>query len=220
MIEPKEIIRTSRKSIALVVNSEGELIIRAPHVVSKAEIMAFVEKKQGWLKKKCSAVKVFDEKHLSITMADGDTVVFLGKDYMINISDVEEIQIDGSTIVIPVEGASKEILINWLKEEALSLLKERTERYSQIMGVKPKEIKITEAKTRWGSCSHNDNVNFAWRLIMCPVSVIDYVVVHELSHIKYKNHSRDFWIRVKTVFPNYKEQQEWLKINRKLMEII
>ena len=81
-------------------------------------------------------------------------------------------------------------------------------------------VKLSEAKARWGSCSTKNNLNFSWRLVMCPLSVIDYVAVHELSHITYKNHSPAFWARVKTVLPTYEDDQEWLKANRKLMEII
>lgn len=220
MIEPKQIIRTKRKSIALVVNSEGELIVRAPYVVSNAEIMGFVEKKQGWLKKKCSAVKVFDEKHSPITMSDGDTVVYLGNDYMVDVCDIVNITLDGTQILVPAKANSKQILLDWYKKKAISLFIERVDCYSKTMGVSPNVVKITEAKTRWGSCSQNNNLNFAWRLVMCPIPVIDYVVVHELSHITYKNHNKEYWTRVKTVLPNYKEQQEWLKTNRKLMEII
>lgn len=220
MIEPKQIIRTKRRSIALVVNSEGELIVRAPNVVSDAEIIKFVEKKQGWLEKKCFSVKAFDEKYSMITMADGDTVVYLGNDYMIDVCDVKIITIDGNKICVPNTEGSRQLLINWLKENAFNIFVEQTRKYSLLMGVSPKGIKITEAKSRWGSCSQTNNLNFAWRLVMCPISVIDYVIVHELSHIAFKNHSKLFWIRVKTVLPNYKEQQAWLIANRKLMEII
>jgi len=88
------------------------------------------------------------------------------------------------------------------------------------MGVKYASMKMSEAKRRWGSCGAGNTLNFAWRLVMCPQSVIDYVVVHELSHIPYKDHSPKFWTRVATVMPNYKEAQEWLRLNRKLMEVI
>lgn len=220
MIEPKEIIRTNRKSIALIVNNAGDLIIRAPYVLSNSEIMAFVLSKQKWIEKTLSAVKAFDKKHLPITMSQKDTVAFLGEKYTIEISDVNQIVINGSKLLIPKSNYSKKILIDWLKEKAFTLLVERTEKYSKLMGVKPGKIKITAAKTRWGSCSQNNNLNFTWRLIMCPILVIDYVVVHELSHIDYKNHGRDFWTRVKTVLPNYKDQEKWLKLNRKLMDIL
>jgi predicted metal-dependent hydrolase len=88
------------------------------------------------------------------------------------------------------------------------------------MGVEYSSIKMSDAQRRWGSCSAKNALNFAWRLVMCPLSVIDYVVVHELSHITYKNHSTKFWSRVATVMPRYREALEWLRLNRKLMEVI
>ena len=108
----------------------------------------------------------------------------------------------------------------WLKSKAEKVIKERVDRYANIMGVNYASVKMSDAKARWGSCSSKDNLNFAWRLVLAPLGIIDYVVVHELSHITYKNHSPQFWARVKTVLPHYKEQQDWLKANRHLMEII
>jgi len=220
VIVPKQVIRTKRKSIALIINSSGELIVRAPYVVGDSEIRAFVEKKQMWIKKKCSAVKAFDEKHLSMTIAAGETLVFLGNEYIIDILDGKQIVLDGNKILIPDDKNSKEMVVDWLREKAIILLLKRTDKYAKVMGVEPGRIKISEAKTRWGSCSYNNNLSFAWRLVMCPYSVIDYVVVHELCHIEHKNHSKDFWLSVKSILPTYTEQKNWLKTNRKLMEMI
>ena len=121
--------------------------------------------------------------------------------------------------MIPID-ATMENITAWLKSEAGKIIEERVARYANIMGVSYSGVKTSEAKGRWGSCSSKDSLNFAWRLVLAPLGIIDYVVVHELSHITYKNHSPQFWARVKTVLPNYKEQQDWLKANRLLMEII
>ena len=88
------------------------------------------------------------------------------------------------------------------------------------MGVQYASIKMSEAKRRWGSCGGKNSLNFAWRLVMCPQFVVDYVVVHELSHINRKDHSAKFWARVATVLPNYKDSQDWLRLNRTIMEVI
>ncbi len=219
MIEPKQIIRSNRKSIALIINSKGDLIVRAPRAASQAQIMNFVNKKQAWIKEKSDIYKTFDEKYSVITMSAGDKVLFLGKEYTLVVADISNIIMDGEIMYIP-QNWNLELLLNWLKKQALLLLKERTEYYSQLMDVSPIAVKISEAKTRWGSCSYINSLNFSWRLIMCPISVIDYVVVHELSHITYKDHSKSFWERVRTFLPNYKEQKNWLKVNKKIMDII
>ena len=103
---------------------------------------------------------------------------------------------------------------------AREVLGARTGYYARKMGVTYGRISIREQKTRWGSCSSVGNLNYNWKLVLMPPGVLDYVVVHELSHITYKNHSPAFWARVKTVLPTYEDDQDWLKVNKKLMEII
>ncbi|MBR3917952.1 MAG: M48 family metallopeptidase [Clostridia bacterium] len=220
MIEPKQIIRSNRKTIALVVNTNGELIVRAPHIASTMEINSFVAEKQGWISKKINSVATFDEKYSSITMSTGDVVPFVGEDYIVELCETQDVAFDGKVIKLPNSEHSKDVLTEYLKKQALFIISERVERYSKLMGVQANSIKITDAKHRWGSCSQNNSLNFAWRLVMCPMSVIDYVVVHELSHIDYKNHSKQFWVRVRTVLPKFELEQNWLKANRKIMEII
>ena len=149
----------------------------------------------------------------------GESILYLGDTYTLLRDDVSEIKISSTNILIP-ENYNKENVVTWMKNEASKLLNERVAKYAGLMGITYESVKMSEAKARWGSCSVKNNLNFAWRLIMCPIAVIDYVVVHELSHVTYKNHSPAFWARVKTVLPHYKEQQYWLKVNRKLMEIV
>lgn len=220
MIEPKQIIRSNRKTIALVVNANGELIVRAPHIASTMAINLFVAEKQNWISKKMNNVATFDEKYSSITMSTGDVVPFVGEDYIVESCDTQEVVFDDKVIRVPNLENSKDILVDFLKKQALIIILERVERYSKLMGVQAKSTRITDAVCRWGSCSQNNSLNFAWRLVMCPISVIDYVVVHELSHIDYKNHSQQFWVRVRTVLPNFENEQNWLKANRKIMEIL
>ena len=216
---PYTIVRSDRKTVALVVNSEAQLVVRAPYRVSEREIDSCVKKKERWILEKQLQISAFGEKHSQIMAANGETVLYLGNAYTIQRGDYEHISINSTFLHVPREYKIDDI-IAWLKEEALHVVTERTVFYADLMGVKFSAIKLSEAKSRWGSCSAKNSLNFAWRLILCPVAAIDYIVVHELSHIKYKNHGAEFWARVKTVLPNYKEQQDWLKLNRKLMEII
>ncbi len=90
---------------------------------------------------------------------------------------------------------------------------ERTAWYAKIMGVTYGRISIRAAKTRWGSCSGEGNLNFHWKLILMPPEILDYVVVHELAHRKQMNHSPLFWAEVEKVLPDYKARRAWLKEN-------
>ena len=101
--------------------------------------------------------------------------------------------------------------ISVLKEKALPYLTERTEYFANIMGVKPTGIKITSAKKRFGSCSGKNSICYSWRLMQYPSEAIDYVVVHELAHIIYKNHGKDFYKLIEKYLPDYKNREKLLK---------
>ena len=215
---PYQVVRSNRKSVALVIDNEANLIVRAPLQMQDSTIDEFVRKKKRWINEKQRQVEIFGEKHPPLIIETGESLIYLGSTYAIIKDAIDSVQISGNEILVPDKYGIDD-MTSWLKAEALRVITERVNNYSGIMGVAPGEIKLSDAKARWGSCSTKDNLNFVWRLIMCPLSVIDYVVVHELSHITYKNHSPAFWARVKTVLPTYEDDQEWLKENRKLMEI-
>ena len=90
---------------------------------------------------------------------------------------------------------------------------ERVAFFARSQDVKPGKLCISSARTRWGSCSAKGTLSFTWRLVMAPLDIIDYVVVHELCHLKEMNHSRAFWERVETILPDYKRRRKWLKEN-------
>ena len=214
-----KVVRSKRKSIALVIDNDANLIVRAPLLMSDSTIEEFVNKKKRWIREKQKQVEVFGEKHPSVVVKTGESIMYLGSSYAIIKDNVNEVKVSGNELIVP-EYFDVDALISWLKRQALIIIKERVAIYASIMGVSPEAIKLSEAKTRWGSCSAKNNLNFAWRIVMCPLYVIDYVVVHEMSHITYKNHGPIFWARVKTLLPSYEDAQDWLITNRKLMKII
>lgn len=213
------VTRSDRKSVAIVIDTNGLVSVRAPKSMSDNDISAFVDSKKMWIRTKQEQIAAISEKHDTLKSDDGDSILYLGHSYVISKEPVSDIYIEGDTLITPMDATIETITV-WLKLEAGKIIRERVARYANIMGVSYAGVKMSDAKGRWGSCSSKDSLNFAWRLVLAPLGVIDYVVVHELSHITYKNHSSQFWARVKTVIPHYMEQQDWLKANRQLMEII
>jgi len=209
-----------RKTLDLVVTADAKLIVRAPVETSIGTIERCIARKRTWINEKLSLVKSISEKHSVVEIYDGVSVPYLGEDYIISILNVSEIYIDGKIIQIPAAHANRQFLLSWLQRQAELLIFERVNFYAKQISAQYKDLRITDARARWGSCGRTGSLNFSWRLIMCPRSVIDYVVVHELSHLQYKGHTAAFWLRVSTILPNYKEQQEWLLQNRKLMEVL
>ena len=142
-------MRSDRKTVALVVNSEAQLVVRAPYRVSEREIDSFVKKKERWILEKQLQISAFGEKHSQIMAANGETVLYLGNAYSIQRGDYEHISIDGTFLHIPREYAIDDI-VAWLKEEAMRVVADRTVFYADLMGVKFAGIKLSEAKSRWG----------------------------------------------------------------------
>ncbi len=113
----------------------------------------------------------------------------------------------------------RELFVEWYKKEAKKIIAARVEWWAQRFCLAYQSVHITSANRRWGSCAPNDRLNFSWRLVMAPIAVIDYVVVHELAHITHKNHSRRFWDKVKAMYPDYKEAQAWLRENEGMLNL-
>lgn len=216
---PYEIVRSNRKTLALTIDSEAKLIVRAPMQLDEDVIREFIKKKSRWIADKQRHVRDYATKQSEFLLEDGENVLYLGKSYAILRKDVQEISIEGNFLIVP-ENMTLEGFADWMKIQGDNIIRERVDHYANLIGAKYSSVKMSNAKRRWGSCGAGNTLNFAWRLVMCPQSVIDYVVVHELSHITYKDHSAKFWTRVATVMPNYREAQEWLRLNRKLMEVI
>lgn len=214
-IKISKIIRSKRKTIALVVTHDAELIIRAPIKVSVKYLKNLVNKKSAWITAKLKEMQD-RTKPKAKEFVSGETFLYLGKSYRLKIVDNAEIDIglkDNLLLSLEKVPYAREVLMQWYKSEAEKKIKERCEFYSSLTGCKPFSIRITDAQKRWGSCGAKGTLNFSWRLIMSPMEIIDYVIVHELVHLEQRDHSRLFWDKVKNIMPDFKRRQKWLKDN-------
>ncbi len=211
-----KIIRSRRKTIALIVSADATVIVRAPMRTDLDYIEKLVFQKRFWIAKKKKQALKNSGLVKAKNFVDGEDFLYLGKNYKLKITDCDKINLTDN-LYFPKKylSDSRTKMIEWYKEKALEKIIERVNFYSQITNWKFKSISITNAKKRWGSCGPTGSLNFSWRLIMAPVSVIDYVAVHELAHIPEKNHSSRFWEKVKAIFSDYKNQRKWLKDNGK-----
>jgi len=219
-IKIDKIIRSRRRTLALIVTADATLVVRAPLRVSLKYINNFVLKKQNWIKAKQQQVNENGGPVRSKEFIDGESFLYLGEIYRLKIEDCDRIELSQS-LLFPKRYLldAKGKMIEWYKDMARETIKARADIYSRSTGWEYKTIKITSAQTRWGSCSPKGSINFPWRLVMAPINAIDYVVVHELAHIHEKNHSARFWNKVETVLPDYKQRELWLKENRKFLNL-
>jgi predicted metal-dependent hydrolase len=210
-----QIIRSRRKTLALIIKPDGSLVVRVPLRASERSIREFVEKNQGWIERN-RAKALAAPPPPSRQYVPGEEFMYLGATYALDIvkGQRERLRLDGTFKL--AESAQNEAALvfeGWYREQAKKILLERVEFYGCKYGFQYKKIGITSARTRWGSCSATGSLNFSWRLIKAPLEVLDYVVVHELVHTVHHNHSAKFWNRVRTIMPDYREKQKWLRKN-------
>ena len=221
-IKIDKIIRSKRKTLALEVAHDATLIVRAPERTPIDFIEKFIFKKRFWIQEKQRIAREKYQKIVLKEFVNGEGFLYLGDFYRLFIVDHSKIplffnnEFQLSKNYLP---NARQVFIDWYKKEAYRKIKERLNWYSKLTGLKYNEFKITNARKRWGSCNTKGNLYFSWRLIMAPLNIIDYVVVHELAHLAEKNHSKSFWNKVKIIFPQYRESRQWLKENEHLLVI-
>ncbi len=219
MLQPDEIIRSQRKTLSISVDARGRLIVRAPLRCAKEKIAAFIAEKEGWILRKQA-----ERKRVAIPLPpddlEGYAFPLFGELTKIRLVEGKRVRYDGENELLYLpKDKPRERLTKWLKETALRILTAVTQTEAARMGVEYSSVKITSARTRWGSCSANNALRYTFRLLYCPKEIIQYVAVHELSHIRHKNHSPAFWAEVDKYIPDRKARRRWLKTHGNLMEI-
>ncbi len=148
----------------------------------------------------------------------GDVVPYLGREVRIVSSNVEgsteSVELQGQTLMVrrKKEECSdlEPLLEHWYRGQAASLLERKACEFAKAFGVRYSRFSIRGQKTRWASCSHKGTLSFNWRLILAPEAVVDYVVIHEVAHLKEMNHTRGFWGLVAERCPSWREHKKWL----------
>jgi predicted metal-dependent hydrolase len=201
--------RRGIKNIRLKINKDGIINISLPWYIPKIEAQKFLIKNTKWL-----------EKNFTLLNKQKDKYFYLGSNIkIIEITDSKYLSIDyylkEDIFYIKSNGAIKidkqQIYHKWLKNEAEKFIVKETEKIAFEHGFKYNQIKIKDMKSRWGSCSTKKNLSFNLKLMYFKPKIIEYVIVHELCHLKEMNHSKNFWLLVENIIPNYKTCRKKIK---------
>lgn len=203
-IKIDRLIRSGRRSLALIISPDATLTVRAPFMTTLGYIKKFVFKKRAWINKKQMQAQKNGVPPKAKEFINGEEFLYLGEIHKLQFENRKGLGLKDR----------REKVIKWYKRQALQKITERANYFSNLTGWKFRSIRITKAESRWGSCGRKGSINFSWKLIMAPLDVVDYVVVHELAHIPERNHSARFWSKVSMVVPDYKEKRKWLRENR------
>lgn len=213
--------RSKRKTLALYVRN-GKVEVRAPVGVSKKDIDKFVTSKESWITDRLSRSKERQEQRATFALNYNELVLYGGKGYPIVAKLGDRVGFDEEKFYMPPGLSTEQIKHACVQIYRMLAKRDLTDKvlcFAKRMGVAPSAVKISGAKTSWGSCSSQRSLNFSWRLMMAEHAVVDYVVVHELAHIAEMNHSARFWAIVEGILPDYKERLQRLKILQKKLSV-
>jgi len=216
------LIHSRRKTVALIIQRDGSLTVRAPLRMSEDSLQEFVRDHAEWIRKKQAQAKAAPPPPKR-SYSKGESFTYLGKKYPMTILAHQRPGISFTGDEFRLAHASlpkaRQTFIRWYKTQARMVISERVAFLANKNTFTYQKIRISSARTRWGSCSTNGTLSFTWRLVMAPAKVIDYVVVHELTHTQIRNHSPKFWHRVAEIMPEYKQYVSWLKKNGRLLTL-
>lgn len=221
-IKIDKLVRSERTSIGLSIDRDARLIVRAPRYASTASIEKLIADKADWILKNQAKIAEQKSRRQVHSYMPGEVFYIAGEKHLLKFADnVKTVEAVQGELIIPAACMSdaKRLVENWYRAFARELIFERVMLYAPIVGVNYDSIKLSNAKTRWGSCGPGGKLRFSWKLAMAPVKMLDYVVVHELAHIAQPDHSKQFWRRVEAVLPDYKQRRKWFKENQYLFEI-
>ena len=210
-----QIIRSKRRTLTLIVEHDGSVIVRAPLRASERSIHEFAETNAAWIEKKKAQARAAVPPPPK-QYVPGESFLYLGRAYPLEIvpHQGKVLLLDGCFQLAASARDNAEVVFReWYRRQARKVIKVRVELFAQEYGFQYERIRITSARTRWGSCSVTGALNFSWRLILTPLEVVDYVVVHELVHTIVYSHSKRFWKKVATIMPDYREHNKWLRKN-------
>jgi len=212
---------SARKTISIIVERDRSVIVRAPLNTSPELIDNEVNKRKFLLFQKINHPQKYDLPLDRKEFVSGEAMLYFGKDYKLEVVDnlFDGVLFDGKfTISRDNQKEARQLLKDWYIKQSVEKIVPKIKHFANHLGVNYNKISILDLKFTWGTCTPKDNINFNWRLIQAPGYVIDYIIVHELTHLIVSNHTPEFWNIVSVQLPHFDKAKEWLKDNGSLLE--
>jgi predicted metal-dependent hydrolase len=212
---------SNRKTLSIIVERDRSVVVRAPLNTSKDVIEREITKRKFLLFQKINHLQKYETPKQRKEFVTGESLLYLGKLHKMEVIQeaIDGIQFDTKLYISKEnQNEAEQLFKKWYFKQAEEKIIPKVKLYAKYLGVKYNTIKILDLKYRWGSCTPNDNINFNWRLIKAPIFVIDYIIVHELTHLMESNHTPKFWNIISIQLPHYNKAKDWLKENGNLLE--
>jgi len=221
-----------RKTVSISVDANG-VYVTAPTKTTTEKIKEIVYQKATWIRAQLFHFnEMIDESHHR-SFLSGEKLPYLGRQYRLKVFKNRNVfqptfKFQQGTFIAMLppqitEEQHRELLLplyeQWIKEKGEAFVRNRISRFTLKLQQEPTKIKIKDQQQRWGSCTANGQVLINWRILLAPVSIIDYVLAHELAHLKYMDHSKAFWDTLGMLVADYEGRKEWLRVNGKTLYI-
>ena len=217
---PYTLIRSDRRTLALVVDRTGALIVRAPKRLPVRDIEAFVIQKEKWILGKQEQAEQRKAASTEERLRDGMSLPMGHGALPLRMAEVAAPFFERGTLWLPMHRPLAQSLKEWLLAMAKQTLPPEVQKLEVATGLRAQQLCFSSAKTFWGSMSAKGILKLNIALVLCPSEVVEYVIVHELVHRVHLNHSPAFWAEVEKFFPTYREQRAWLKKHNDLTRLV
>jgi predicted metal-dependent hydrolase len=215
--------KSDRKTASIYIERDGSVSVLAPEKWSQEQIDKVLERKRPWIYRGLAEWQDLNATRVTREFVSGEGFLYLGRTYRLRIVEkqTKPLMLKDGYFYLRSDAVEKPYIAfkEFYREKGEEKIAARVEYYKTKMGVNPGEVRIMELKNRWASCSEKQNLNFHWKCLMAPLNIIDYIVVHELAHLKYKNHTDAFWGEIDKVIPDYRGRKEWLRQNGAGMDL-
>ncbi|NEX18797.1 M48 family metallopeptidase [Thiorhodococcus mannitoliphagus] len=203
-----------RKTLEITLDRGGELIIAAPPGIGQEVLAAFVREKRFWLYAKMAEKESRLQPLEAKEFVSGAGFPYLGRSYRLLLVDAQEVplKLEAGRFKLRRSLASegRRYFVHWYSSHARTWLRTRVRGWARRMALQPDGIEVRDLGFRWGSCGRGGKLNFHWAVMLMPVGIVDYVIVHELAHLEEPNHTPAFWQRVSRAMPDYGQRKAWL----------
>jgi len=214
--------RSKRKTASIYVERDGQVSVLVPKELTTKQVEDLLESKRKWIYTNLAEWRDLNATRVHREYVNGEGFLYLGRTYRLKLVEDQPVPLmlkDGY-FCLRANGVSPDAAFKeFYREKGNGRIRDRVAYYLSKMGVQPKAVRIIELKNRWASCSPGGNLNFHWKCMMAPPTVLDYIVVHELAHLIHPDHTKAFWNEVDKVMPNYQDRKEWLRINGAGMDL-
>lgn len=212
-----QVVRTRRKTVGIYIERDGTVMLRAPLEASDEKLAKVVEQKLRWVYRNQALWQELNAHAPRREFVSGETFYVGGQACLLDIRTDARAPLyqEGDRLVLSRTQVDKadELMRAMYRKLGYEQLPQLIARYAPRMGVEPGNLRVWDLKNRWASCSAAGNLNFHWRVLALPQDIQEYLVVHELAHLKHPNHGKEFWNVVDKTMPKWKAAAEWLRVN-------